>query len=163
VAAACALWLSLYGKRMPRDWRRVEACRVALFESARDNRKNVAQLGWGLLNVSALLDRDRAVDVIKRAMSGRLAKSAEDQVSLAFWRPGLGLPPVNSQEECMYEAEVAQVAHHSTNRRLRRAADAAERGEMPSAAEASRLREDLAGQPISQALRARMRVMSKAQ
>ena len=36
IAAAVALWLEKYKNRLPRNWRRVEAVRYALFESARD-------------------------------------------------------------------------------------------------------------------------------
>ncbi len=36
VAAACALWLQKYATQLPSDWRRVEACRLALFDGADD-------------------------------------------------------------------------------------------------------------------------------
>jgi hypothetical protein len=51
IAAACALWLQLYCKPLPVDWRRVEACRLALFDTADNKRPNKPKLGWGMLNV----------------------------------------------------------------------------------------------------------------
>jgi subtilisin family serine protease len=51
VAAACALWLQLYRDQLPADWRRVEACRVALFDSADNKTPDKPKLGWGTLKV----------------------------------------------------------------------------------------------------------------
>ncbi|MBV1796112.1 S8 family serine peptidase [Siccirubricoccus sp. G192] len=56
IAAAAALWLHRNGGRMPRDWRRAEAARQALFRSAATSPGDAAQLGQGLLRARAALD-----------------------------------------------------------------------------------------------------------
>lgn len=54
IAAAAALWFEKYKAQLPRDWRRVEAVRNALFRSALD--RNRKYLGNGILQARAALD-----------------------------------------------------------------------------------------------------------
>jgi hypothetical protein len=156
VAAACALWLSLYGPQLPKDWRRVEACRVALFESAADKQKDKVHLGWGVLNVPRFLDKDRATDVIARALGGKLKQSGVDEVSFPLWRLLFGWAPPNSEAETMYEVEAAQVVLSSTNGDLIKAAQDVTEGGLLTDAQRSQLREALLDEPISSALRERI-------
>lgn len=125
IAAACALWLGLYGQRLPKDWRRAEACRVALFETAANKRQDAAHLGAGLLDVPAFLAPAVADDVVNRALQGKLAMMGEDEVSFPFLRLLFGWPPPNSAEDQMYETEAAQVVAVSGNPALMSAAYAA--------------------------------------
>jgi hypothetical protein len=156
VAAACALWLELYRDKLPADWRRVEACRVALFDGADDSHPNKPELGWGLLNVAKMLDPALAQQVIAQANGGQLKASSEDSVSFPFWRLLMGIGPPDSEKERMYEVEVAQVVLQSTNSELRKAAREASDGAAFSPAVRAKYREMLAAEPISIALRARI-------
>src|SRR6202044_1929088 len=84
----------------------------------------------GFLDVPALLSPDIAKKAIAAAKAGKPA--AEDTVSLPFWRLLLGFGPPGSEEDRMYETEVAQVIAQSTNPQLRAAARdhaAADRGQ----------------------------------
>src|SRR5262245_3004364 len=54
IAAAAALWYEKYKAQLPRDWRRVEAVRNALYRSARDT--NFKYYGKGILQAKAALD-----------------------------------------------------------------------------------------------------------
>lgn len=155
VAAACALWLSLYGQRLPRDWRRAEACRVALFESVRRTGQLSPnpQLGWGILDAPAFLDPGRAGEVIGRALTGRLPKSPPDAVDFSLFRLLFGVPPPGAVAERMYEAETAQVVRASDHKPLQQAAHAAAERQPPPAPPSS-LRQALKDHPISEKLRA---------
>ncbi|BAV52690.1 Subtilase family protein (plasmid) [Mesorhizobium loti] len=156
VAAACALWLQLYRDKTPADWRRVEACRLALFDSADHAHPNKPKLGWGILNVPRMLDEGLAAQLIAKANSGQLRQSAQDSVSFPFWRLLTGLGPPNSEEERMYEAEVAQVVLQSTSSELRRAAADAANGQTLSPDDKIRYRGLLAQEAISGALRTKI-------
>jgi subtilisin family serine protease len=156
VAAACALWLQLYREQIPADWRRVEACRLALFDGADNSHPDKPKLGWGLLNVPKMLDATRAAELIAKANNGRLKKSAADSVSFPFWRLVLGLPPPQSEEERMYESEVAQVVLQSGNTELLKAAHDAAAGATFSPADRVKYRAMLASESISNALRQRI-------
>jgi Subtilase family len=50
IAAACALWIELYGRNFNTGWQRVEACRLALFRSAAPGNGSATYLGKGLLD-----------------------------------------------------------------------------------------------------------------
>jgi hypothetical protein len=161
VAAACALWLQLYGNKLvPADWRRVEAVRLALWKSATENARDRSELGWGLLNVPAMLDEtlaQAAVDEVIKA--GEKAKSARDSVSIPLLRLLLGLAPPDSEQERMYEAEVAQLVAATKNPDLSRAARtavAAAGASAPSAADRAGFRDMLAAEGASVALKERL-------
>lgn len=156
VAAACALWLQRFKSQYPaKDWRRVEACRLALFSSAADNAKNKSQLGWGLLNVPAMLESDRADRILTAVHAGHVKMKPDDAVSFPLFRLIFGQGPPDSEENRMYETEVAQVALSSTNAQLVDFAQRAIQGGLdPSEVELSRrmlLAEDTS-QPLRRAL-----------
>jgi Subtilase family len=154
-AAACALWLQIYGNELPRDWSRVEACRLALFDGADDSNPDKSKLGWGLLNLPRTLDKDVAKRAISSAKAGKAAP--KDSVSFAFWRLLLGIGPPNSAQDRMYETEVAQVVLQSTNTDLRRAAnDANYSGKSLSPSDVQKFRMMLTNESISGALRRRI-------
>jgi hypothetical protein len=156
IAAACALWLGLYGNRLPFDGHRVEACRVALFESVDNSHVNKPELGWGTLNVSRMLDSSLADKVIAAVGAGTLKESAKDSVSFPFWRLLVGRAPPGSAEEAMYEAEVAQVVLQSRDNTLLEASREAAAGGAFSAAYRARQISAPSAQPISDPLRARI-------
>ena len=56
IAAAAALWLQVNGANLPRDWKRVEAIRQALFRSAKPPGSHSEELGQGILQARAALD-----------------------------------------------------------------------------------------------------------
>ena len=56
VAAAVALWFEKYKSELPRDWRRVEAVRHALFTSARRSRTTASTSATASCRRSAALD-----------------------------------------------------------------------------------------------------------
>ena len=119
VAAACALWLQLYGKDVPADWRRVEACRWALFDSALDHDDNKKELGHGVLNVKDMLCDNRAKAAIEKATSGE--PSPADSVSHPILRLLFGLDQPEGKKLQMYETELVQVLKDSKNVNLQRA------------------------------------------
>jgi hypothetical protein len=99
VAAAVALWLEKYKASLPRDWRRVEAVRRALFSTTRvRTRRDV--FGNGILQARAALD-------VRPVLT--LPKSAKSKNSFAFLRliTGIGLAEPPSRER-MFNLEIAQ-------------------------------------------------------
>ena len=99
VAAAAALWFERYKAELPRDWRRVEAVRHALFSSAKQ--KDVERFGNGVLQARAALD--------VRPRFG-LDRSERSRHSWAFFRllTGLGLAEAPPAREAMFNLELAQ-------------------------------------------------------
>ncbi|HSM03408.1 MAG TPA: S8 family serine peptidase [Longimicrobiales bacterium] len=98
VAAAAALWYEKYKGVLPRDWRRVEAARHALFSTARKgNRK---QFGQGILRAHAALG--------VRPRLG-LDKTASDKDWFALFRvlTGLGFAEMPPREQ-MLNVELTQ-------------------------------------------------------
>ncbi len=98
IAAAVALWYEKYKSLLPRDWRRVEAVRDALFRSARN--VDSTHFGKGVLQANAALGLTPRLS---------LAKTPPDDDSFSFFRviTGLGLtdpPPA----ERMLNIEMAQ-------------------------------------------------------
>jgi hypothetical protein len=156
IAAACALWLQLYREQLPADWRRVEACRLALFDGADDSDSDKSKLGWGLLNVAKTLDPGLAAKLIAQANANELRPSAEDSVSFPFWRLLMGLAPPQSEEQRMYESEAAQVVLESGNAELLKAARDAAGGATLSPADQMKYRSMLASESVSNALRQRI-------
>jgi hypothetical protein len=98
VAAAVALWFEKYKSELPRDWRRIEAVRHALFTTA--DPVHPAELGRGILKAAAAL----AV----RPVLG-LPQTKEDNDSFAFLRvlTGLGITEAPPRER-MFNLELAQ-------------------------------------------------------
>jgi hypothetical protein len=160
IAAACALWLQKHGSKVPKDWRRVEACRVALWRSAAKRHQDMPHLGWGLLDVNAMLDDALAAKAIADVTGPEapIHQSGEDQAPL--WIAAAlfaGFPPPDNAEEQMYEAEASQMARTSANPALAAldAKAAAVAGKL-SPAETEQARQALLQEPISAALRARL-------
>jgi hypothetical protein len=101
VAAAAALWFERYKDELPRDYRRVEAVRHALFSTAKfKSAENVETFGNGVLQARAALD--------VRPVLG-LPKSEPAHNSWAFLRviTGLGIDAPSPREQ-MFNLEVAQ-------------------------------------------------------
>ena len=63
IAAACALWIELFGGNFVAGWQRVEACRLALFRSADPGNGSATYLGKGILDVPKMLDPSLAAQV----------------------------------------------------------------------------------------------------
>jgi hypothetical protein len=106
VAAAAALWMEKYKDHLPRDWRRVEAVRHALFSSAAHN-NNSRYLGNGVLRANAALDV-RPVFGLKQSPTSR------SSFELLRIVTGLGINEP-TQRETMYNLELAQrwlLNHH---------------------------------------------------
>jgi hypothetical protein len=154
IAAACALWIQLYGKAWAADWQRVEACRLALFDTANNAKPDKAELGWGLLDAKKMLDPKVANGIL--AKKANLKKSAEDRVSHPIWDLLTGGAPANSAQEQMYETEVVQIVMDSSNPLLRNAAAAMSAGHAATRSESLAIRQQILAEPISKALRARL-------
>ena len=99
VAAAVALWFEKYKDDLPRDWRRIEAARNALFTSGKLG-ADKEHFGNGVLQAFAAL-------AVKPVLG--LTKSAQSNNSWAFLRvlSGLGLID-SSPRERMFNLELAQ-------------------------------------------------------
>ena len=99
VAAAVALWFEKYKNELPRDWRRVEAVRNALFTSAK-LKEDKKHFGNGVLQAYSALG-------VKPLLG--LDKSAPSDESFAFLRilTGLGLVEAPPREK-MFNLELAQ-------------------------------------------------------
>lgn len=82
IAAAVALWFEKYKGVLPRDWRRVEAVRYALFKSAKMT--DPTHFGSGILQAKKALAMGPVLN---------LPKTSADRDSFAFWRvlTGLGI------------------------------------------------------------------------
>lgn len=100
VAAAVALWFERYKGELPRDWRRIEAVRFALFTTTKqqDDRK---RLGMGILQAATALR-------VRPALT--LAQTKADSDSFAFLRvlTGLGISEIPPRER-MFNLELAQL------------------------------------------------------
>lgn len=99
VAAAVALWFERYKGVLPRDWRRVEAVRHALFTTAVPPGKMRAYLGNGIL---------RAADALRVRPRLDLPQTKPNKDSFAFLRvmTGLGVEAPTARET-MFNTEVA--------------------------------------------------------
>ena len=99
VAAAVALWFEKYKNELPRDWRRIEAVRHALFTSAKQ-KSDREHFGNGILQAGAALR-------VKPVLG--LPKTAPSDDSFAFLRviTGIGLAAPTSREQ-MFNLELAQ-------------------------------------------------------
>ncbi len=157
VAAACALWLSTYGGSLGRDWRRVAACRAALFESVTDAESNVEKIGLGALDASAMLDAGRSQQLVADALLAHpaLLKPIEpDRCSWPLFRYLFGLPPPGKGSEEMMEVEALQLAYRSRNPRLQQVMQDYPEGVGMPARVAEALRSDFLNEPdMSRTLR----------
>ncbi len=100
VAAAAALWFEKYKQEIPRDWRRVEAVRHALFKSANITEIDEKRMGRGILKAYDALG-------VKPVMG--LDQTKSDSDSFAFLRviTGLGVLSAPPREQ-MFNLEIAQ-------------------------------------------------------
>jgi hypothetical protein len=104
VAAAAALWLETNAHGLSSDWKRVEAVRHALYETAekslpsRDESREF--FGQGLL---------RAARAVKHVSHAQLREQPRDDVSFPFFRILLGLDERNGRDK-MYEVEATNLA-----------------------------------------------------
>jgi subtilisin family serine protease len=98
VAAAVALWYEKYKNILPRDWRRVEAVRNALFRSAK--KTDPTHFGQGIL---------QAHDALSIAPVLNLPITKPDNDSFAFFRvlTGLGIADMSGRER-MFNLELSQ-------------------------------------------------------
>ncbi len=157
IAAACALWLQLYGSNYPAGWQRVEACHAALLRSAVPGNGGAAYLGHGLLDVPKMLDPALAEAIRQDIQANRIQPSPPDDVSFPFLRLLLGLGPPGSEEQRMYETEAAQLVYRSQNAELAAAFDAHAAGTALTLPAIARARQMLKAEPdISAALAARL-------
>ncbi|HKP73115.1 MAG TPA: S8/S53 family peptidase, partial [Pyrinomonadaceae bacterium] len=101
IAAAVALWYEKYKNVLPRDWRRVEAVRNALFRSAKAQGFDSKRLGHGILQANAAL----AVAPVLN-----LPKTKSDNDSFSFFRviTGLGVADTPPARETMFNLELTQ-------------------------------------------------------
>jgi hypothetical protein len=149
VAAACALWLQRHGNAYPANWRRVEACRRALFTSAKKVPDKKAYLGQGILRVPEMLQR--AVEASKVELT------PVDDVEFPLGEQLMATDRTGGDEEKMYRVEMAQILHRSANRDPAQAAQAFVPGVRLDAEGAGRLRQLLADEPdASSALKTRL-------
>lgn len=101
VAAAVALWYEKYKPFLQRNWKRVEAVRHALFQSAKDRNANPAQFGNGILQANSALaiqpDLNRP-------------QTPPDSDSFSFFRviTGLGISEQPTREQ-MFNLELTQL------------------------------------------------------
>jgi hypothetical protein len=101
VAAAVALWFEKYKGQLPRDWKRVEAVRHALFTSAELDNKYRKYFGNGILRA------DRALAVRPHL---DLPQTEANSDSFAFLRviTGFGISEITPREH-MLNIEIAQL------------------------------------------------------
>ncbi len=99
IAAAVALWFEKYKKDLPRDWRRVEAVRRALFSSASPP-ADPERMGRGILRAHAALGISPVLN---------LPKTPADRDSFAVLRvlTGFGVADPPPRQD-MFEIELAQ-------------------------------------------------------
>ena len=157
VAAACALWVQLYGRNFVAGWQRVEACRLALFSSAEPGNGSATYLGKGVFNVPKMLDPALAAQIQQEIQANQVQPSPVDSASFPFLRLLLGLGPPGSEEERMCETEAAQIVRRSLNPELVEGFHAFVRGVAPAPAAITRLRQVLKAEPaVSAALASRI-------
>jgi hypothetical protein len=157
IAAACALWIQLYGGRFAAGWQRVEGCRLALFRSADPGNGSATYLGTGILDVPKMLDSGLAAQIQQEFQANQVQSSPVDTVSFPFLRLLLHAGPPGSEEERMYETEAAQLVRRSTNRELVDGFHDFMRGVALTPARIARLRQLLKAEPgISDAFAARL-------
>jgi hypothetical protein len=98
VAAAAALWFEYYKQRLPRDWRRVEAVRHALFSTAR--RGDAKHFGNGILQAHSALS-------VTPDLSRRRSRTSDSSFALFRLITGLGIAEAPMSEQ-MFNLELEQ-------------------------------------------------------
>ena len=98
VAAAAALWFEQYKDELPRNWRRVEAVRHALFSSA--HKVDEEHFGHGILRARAALE-------VRPRLNLPQSNQSEESFSLFRIITGLGLVETPPREQ-MFNLELAQ-------------------------------------------------------
>jgi hypothetical protein len=157
IAAACALWIQIYGKNYAAGWQRVEACRLALFRSADPGNGSATYLANRILDVPEILDPALAAQIQQEIQASQVRPSPVDSVSFPFLRLLLHVGPPGSEEERMYETEAAQIVSRSTNKQPVDGFHAFTRGVALPPATVTRLRQLLKAEPgISDALAAKL-------
>lgn len=100
IAAAVALWFEKNKTRVPRDWRRVEAVRHALFTSAKARGVDPEHIGNGILQAHAALQVSPVLN---------LPKTPVDKDSFAVFRVLTGFGVADPlPRESMFDVEIAQ-------------------------------------------------------
>lgn len=99
VAAAVALWFEKYKKELPRDWRRVEAVRNALFTTAK-LKSDKKHFGNGVLQARAALE-------VRPVFGLKQSDKSDDSWSFLRVLTGLGIAQVPPREQ-MFNLELAQ-------------------------------------------------------
>ena len=162
IAAACANWLSVDRARVPADWRRVAACRHAVFETVADRASDLKEIGVGLLNARGALDAKLGEEIVGLANlpdgGGVLPHIAPDEIGWPFFQLLFGLDPPGPGVDEMYHLEARQLAYRSTNRELEVAMNDYPDGKKWSGAVRRRLQEDFVNEPdMSRTLRTHLR------
>ncbi len=163
IAAACALWLAQYGNQFPAGWVRVEACRHALFESARNRGQDLSHIGVGMLDAGEMLSAATLAKVSAAYKGGKLPNVPPDRVSAPFTRLLFGLSPPGPGVDEMYDTEAAQLLFRSKNKELVAAFEADPHGEKRLKPKtAKRLRDALIREPaISNTLKSYLKAAAK--
>lgn len=157
IAAACALWLSLYGSQFTVPWQRAAACREALLNTVAMAGANLSQIGRGILDADAMLDSAMVAKIQVALRNGQLQQSPIDEVSFPFWRLMFGFGPPQSGVDQMYETEAAQVLARSQNAALITPVQTDPTGRMMNAAQIKQWKEAFVDEPsLSNALRVRL-------
>lgn len=114
VAAAAALWIQKNKAALEaysEDWMRVEATRLALFDSVQppDNHQQ-GRVGRGMLRSNAALDIAPAA---QETLKGR--KTSPDSASFSLLKvlTGLGIAPSSPAQQRMFELEALQISQQS--------------------------------------------------
>ena len=98
VAAAAALWFEHHKQRLPRDWRRVEAVRHALFSTARTG--DAKHFGNGILQAHSALS-------VAPDLSRRRNRTSDSSFALFRLITGLGIAEAPMSEQ-MFNLELEQ-------------------------------------------------------
>lgn len=100
IAAAAALWMEKYKAMLPRDWRRVEAVRYALFSTAK-SKGDKKHFGNGILQAAKALN-------VRPDLNRQQSKSNSDWFAFFRVMTGLGIVEPSTRER-MFNLELAQL------------------------------------------------------
>lgn len=134
VAAACALWISRYGRlddKSIEPWRRAEACRMSLFASAvAPTEEFKPKIGRGILNAAAMLDAALADESWEKVASVAYKRTSQATVSFPLFRTLFGIEEPTGLQS-MYELEALHSVLATDNSDISRTAFA-DAGEIDS-------------------------------